>query len=205
MVPPPDMSSRPKWNGVEVSSQVTSFSLRRLILQLEWIPHSAGAPVGMTYVSGLVVTNLNIQRFRLTPDGDGSSPLHLYRVLGDSIHPHRLYSLRCLAMNHRRYIGYTIYRVISFNQTGYLRNVAGGRLPPLHCIPLRLWRTFAFIHLAQKRMSKFGKKHLTNVGCCGNICKLSDERPPNGPEGGETLKNSLKKVKKGLDKLLRMC
>ena len=54
-------------------------------------------------------------------------------------------------------------------------------------------------------MSKIGKKHLTNGGGCGNICKLSDERPVNGPEGGETLKNSLKKVKKGLDKLLRMC
>ena len=54
-------------------------------------------------------------------------------------------------------------------------------------------------------MSKFGKKHLTNGGGCGNICKLSDERPPNGPEGGETLENNLKKVKKGLDKLLRMC
>ena len=59
--------------------------------------------------------------------------------------------------------------------------------------------------IAQKRMSKIGKKHLTNGGGCGNICKLSDERPANGPEDGETLKNSLKKVKKGLDKLLRMC
>ena len=70
---------------------------------------------------------------------------------------------------------------------------------------LLLWRTFVFINSAQKRMSKIGKKHLTNGGGCGNICKLSDERPPNGPEDGETLKNSLKKVKKGLDKLLRMC
>ena len=98
-----------------------------------------------------------------------------------------------------------IMGVIPFTRTGCIRNVAGGRLPPLHCIPLRLRRTFVFIHLAQKRMSKFGKKHLTNRWRCGNICKLSDERPPNGPEGGETLKNSLKKVKKGLDKLLRMC
>ena len=76
------------------------------------------------------------------------------------------------------------------------------------CRPYRRvprWRTFVFIYSAQKRMSKIGKKHLTNKDCCGNICKLSDERPPNGPEGGETLKNSLKKVKKGLDKLLRMC
>ena len=67
------------------------------------------------------------------------------------------------------------------------------------------WRTFVFIYSAQKRMSKIGKKHLTNGGGCGNICKLSGERPPNGPEDGETQKNSLKKVKKGLDKLLRVC
>ena len=83
----------------------------------------------------------------------------------------------------------------------------GGRLvaAPTWGTILRLWRTFVFIYSAQKRMSKIGKKHLTNGGGCGNICKLSDERPVNGPEGGETLKNSLKKVKKGLDKLLRMC
>ena len=96
---------------------------------------------------------------------------------GRAVQPHRLYSER------------------------------GGRLvaAPTWGTSLCLRRTFVFIHLAQKRMSKFGKKHLTNRWRCGNICKLSDERPPNGPEGGETLKNSLKKVKKGLDKLLRMC
>ena len=36
-----------------------------------------------------------------------------------------------MAMNHRRYIGCTMYRVIPFNRTGCIRNVAGGRLPPL--------------------------------------------------------------------------
>ena len=115
--------------------------------------------------------------------------------------PHRLYSKRCHGDESS-----PLHWVVPFNRTGCIRNVAGGRLPPLHgCTIFRLRRTFVFIHLAQKRMSKFGKKHLTNRWCCGNICKLSDERPPNGPEGGETLKNSLKKVKKGLDKLLRMC
>ena len=32
-----------------------------------------------------------------------------------------------VAMNHRRYIGCTVYWVIPFNRTGYIRNVAGGR------------------------------------------------------------------------------
>ena len=129
---------------------------------------------------------------------------------GGSIQPHRLYSLRGQPLAGLDGVGSTplhcsAYGVIPFTRTGCIRNVAGGWQPPLHCIPLRLWRTFVFIYSAQKRMSKIGKKHLTNGGGCGNICKLSDERPPNGPEGGETLKNSLKKVKKGLDKLLRMC
>ena len=35
---PPDMSSRPKCNGVEGSSQVANFTLRRSFLQLGWIP-----------------------------------------------------------------------------------------------------------------------------------------------------------------------
>ena len=35
------------------------------------------------------------------------------------------------SMNHRRYIGCTIYCVIPFNHTGCIRDVAGGRLPPL--------------------------------------------------------------------------
>ena len=55
---------------------------------------------------------------------------------GGTIHRHRLYSSRCqplagagVAMNHRRYSGCTMYRVIPFNPTGYTSNVAGGRLP----------------------------------------------------------------------------
>ena len=41
-----------------------------------------------------------------------------------------------VAMNHRRYIGCTVYCVVQFNQTGCNRNVAGGRLPPLR---IRWW------------------------------------------------------------------
>ena len=40
--------------------------------------------------------------------------------------PHRLYSLRCLAMNHRRYIAYSVRR------TG----CSGGNLPPLAVRPV---------------------------------------------------------------------
>ena len=36
-----------------------------------------------------------------------------------------------MALGQRRYIC-TVYRVIPFNPTGYIRYVAGGRLPPLH-------------------------------------------------------------------------
>ena len=41
-----------------------------------------------------------------------------------------------VAMNHRRYIGCTVYWVVPFIHTGYICNVAGGRLPPLR---LRWW------------------------------------------------------------------
>ena len=118
-------------------------------------------------------------------------------LVGSTVQPHRLYSKRGgqLVADKRR--------CDCHRQSIVFDSLRGA--PPLHSMPLRLWRTSVLVHPAQKRMSKFGKKHLTNVWPCGNICKLSDERPPNGPEGGETLKNSLKKVKKGLDKLLRMC
>ena len=36
-----------------------------------------------------------------------------------------------MALGQRRYSGCTMYRVIPFNPTGYMSNVAGGRLPPL--------------------------------------------------------------------------
>ena len=71
--------------------------------------------------------------------------------------PHGLYSERCMVvlraanqnlliaggnhslippMNHRRYIGYTVYGAIPSTRTGYICHVAGGRLPPLHTHPL---------------------------------------------------------------------
>ena len=43
-------------------------------------------------------------------------------------------------MNHRRYIC-SVYGVVPFNRTGYIRYVAGGRLPPLHqnCYKYRIF------------------------------------------------------------------
>ena len=54
---------------VEESSQVASFTLRKLFLLLGWIPPLRFAAVGMTDVFALVVTNSNVQQFR--PPGAG--------------------------------------------------------------------------------------------------------------------------------------
>ena len=45
--------------------------------------------------------------------------------IGGTIQPNRLYLQRGMAMNHRRYIGCTMYWMIRFNHTGYICNVAG--------------------------------------------------------------------------------
>ena len=59
--------------------------------------------------------------------GDESSPLHrVYRVLGGTVHLHKFYLRRFMAMNHRRCIGCTVYWVVPFIHTVYIRNVAGG-------------------------------------------------------------------------------
>ena len=50
-----------------------------------------------------------------------------YTLGRSTVHSYGLYSLRCLAMNHRRYIACTIYCVVPFTRTGCIRNVAGGR------------------------------------------------------------------------------
>ena len=42
--------------------------------------------------------------YRASSTAYGGSPSPKGKVLGGTIHPHGLYSLRCLAMNHRRYI-----------------------------------------------------------------------------------------------------
>ena len=45
-----------------------------------------------------------------------------------------------VAMDHRRYIGCTVYWAIPFSRTGCICNVAGGRLPPLRF----RWRVLPF-------------------------------------------------------------
>ena len=60
---------------------------------------------------------------------------------GGSGQPHGLYSLRCLAMNHRRYIAYTVRR----------NGCSGGNLPPLAVRPLVVHLNL--LRLNRKRMS----------------------------------------------------
>ena len=60
----------------EESPQVASFTLRRLLLLLEWITPLRYATVGMTDVSDLVVTIQNVQRVALRPGGGRLPPLH---------------------------------------------------------------------------------------------------------------------------------
>ena len=62
--------------------------------------------LGMTYTVGftfapVVPTMLNAV-LRL-PTAYGGPPSPKGKVLGGTVHPHRLYSGRCMAMNHRRY------------------------------------------------------------------------------------------------------
>ena len=86
---------------------MASFILWLFLIQRGGFLHSANAPVGMTDVSGLAVTNVNVPRFR--PCG---------RMAADC----------------RRYSGGTMFWVVPFTPTDYTSNVAGGRLPPLRYI-----------------------------------------------------------------------
>ena len=79
-------------------------------------------------------------------------PLHFMTVGmtcrgGGFIHPHGLYSLRCHGDESS-----PLHCVVPFNHTGYIRNVAGGRLPPL-ILPQRKTPTGRF-------------KKLFLWGCC---------------------------------------
>ena len=90
--------------------------------------HSADAAVGMT--NQRVLPFIHTGYICNVAGGIIAAPTC---TLGRStVHSYGSYSLRCLAMNHRRYIAYTIYCVVPFNRTGCIWNVAGGRLPPLH-------------------------------------------------------------------------
>ena len=47
----------------------------------------------------------------------------------------------------------------------------------------------------EEKKRKMREKGLTKGKGCGNICKLSDERPLRGPEGSQTAKNLEKREK----------
>ena len=104
---------------VEESSRVASFILCWFFPQRGGFLHSAGAAVGMTYVSGLIVTDLNVQRFRLTPDGGRLPPLHCVAPFNHTGCIRNVAGGRLPPLHARRW-------VIPFNRTGCIRNVPGG-------------------------------------------------------------------------------
>ena len=135
------------------------FILWWFILQRGGFLHSANATVGMTDVSGLAVTNVNVPRFRpcgrMAADCRRYSGGTTFRVVpftpyteqcsgvdptpsspGEGLAPWdttdtniQRVALRPMAADCRRYSGGTTFRVVPFNPTGYTSHVAGGRLP----------------------------------------------------------------------------
>ncbi len=55
--------------------------------------------------------------------GTAHRPFPTVSLMGGTVYPHRLYMQRFMAMNHRRYIGGTVYCVVPFNHTGYIRYI----------------------------------------------------------------------------------
>ena len=73
---PPPACHPDRVKRAEGSTQVASFPLWWFLYQRGGFLRSANATVGMTDVFALVVTNSNVPRFRLTPDGGRLPPLH---------------------------------------------------------------------------------------------------------------------------------
>ena len=83
--------------------------------------HSDRSVSGVEESSQVAINNL--RKVKLATWVDPSTPFHFGRddmSGGGAIHPHGLFLLRCLAMNHRRYIGCTVVR----------SGCSGGNLPP---------------------------------------------------------------------------
>ena len=123
----PDMSFRAN----AVSRGILPSSKFYLVLVLPptwWIPPLRFATVGMTYWRVIPFCPHRLYSER----GGRQIAAPTYTLGRSTVHSYGLYSFRCLAMNHRRYIACTIYCVVPFTRTGCIRNVAGGRLPPLH-------------------------------------------------------------------------
>ena len=123
------------WHGDESSPLHWVYRVLGNTIQPHWLYLQRGgrqiaAPTCVVPLRPLFLQSRTPYRASSTAYGGPPSPKG--KVLRGSVQPHSLYSSRCLAMNHRRYIGCTVYWAIPFNRTGYIRNVAGGRLPPLH-------------------------------------------------------------------------
>ena len=78
---------------------------------------------------------------------------------GDFVHPHGLYSLRCMAMNHRCYIGYTVYGAIPFIRTGYIRNVPGTAHRPFPTVRLGMPTSAPIVPITYNAISPVHRIH----------------------------------------------
>ena len=82
---------------------MASFILRWFIFQRGGFLHSAGAAVGMTERGTFLCYR---KQFRPFGCGTARRPFPTFSLVGGFFHPHRLYLLCCLAMDHRRYIAW---------------------------------------------------------------------------------------------------
>ena len=82
---------------------MADFILCMFFVQRGRFLHSADALVGMTYLGVVLFTRTG---YIATFPGTARRPFPTVSLVGGFFQPHGLYSLRCLAMNHRRYIAW---------------------------------------------------------------------------------------------------
>ena len=108
---------------------------------------SSGSPRRASFPQGKLLYLVGWVPFESDGDIPGRFPGTAHRpfptvsLVGSTIQPHRLYMQRCLAMDHRRYIAYTIHphRLYSLLQCTFFSNFTprNGTAPPC---TLRRWR-----------------------------------------------------------------
>ena len=147
----------------EQSPKVTERALRRLLNNhvhlnpQRWPSQSrlcrASSPKGRAKGTFLRIRLLFLQCFppprgpHQARPGEPASPEGSFCtvLLGGITQLHRLYSLRAMAMNHRRYIACTGYWVVPFNHTGYIRYVPGTAHRPFPAVsPIGAFLSNAF-------------------------------------------------------------